>query len=102
MEKFTGEAPGYFTKKMFVEKAQSLERSRKSQKNPNNNRRSKHVQKEKDTDYGEAAVEAAEITALEQSVVDVETMRQKYQVMQQQEKHRHVNDTFTFLTNTIC
>lgn len=81
MEMFTGEAPGFWTKKMFDEKAKSLARSRKSQANPNSKRRSKHIQKEKETDYGEEAVEAAENAALEQSVVDVVSMRLKYKVI---------------------
>lgn len=84
METFTGEAPGFWTKKMFTEKAKALERSRKSQRNPNFNRRSKHVHHEKETDYGEEAVEAAERAAqgatCDSSDIDVESLRLKYQV----------------------
>lgn len=81
MEMFTGEGPGFWTKKMFAEKSKALARVRKSQKNPNFTRRSKNVQEEKETDYGEEAVEAAENSARENSVVDVESMRLTYQVL---------------------
>lgn len=80
MKVFTGESPGFWTRKMFEQKSKSLERSRRARKNPNFTRRSKTAQLEKETDYGEAAVEEAENAAREHVVVDVDNMRLKYQV----------------------
>lgn len=82
MEKFTGNAPGYWTQKMFAEKMKSLERSRKAQKNPNFRRRARYTQLEKEMDYGEAAVEAAENAAREDTAIDCSTAMLMYQVKQ--------------------
>lgn len=80
MEMFTGQAPGFWTRKMFEEKSKTLKRSRKAQRNPNFHRRSGVIQHDKETDYGEEAVEAAENAARDNLVVDVPTMRLQYKV----------------------
>lgn len=80
METFTGQPPGFWTKKMFAEKTKSLERSRKTQKKTKFKRRSKNVPQEKEVDYGEEAVEAAENAMYENSNIDVGELRLKYQV----------------------
>lgn len=81
METFTGDVPGYWTKKMFSEKTRALELTRRARKSPNYSRRSKNALREKEVDYGEEAVEAAENAARETMVIDINTMRNKYKVV---------------------
>nr|XP_029732893.1 uncharacterized protein LOC115268861 [Aedes albopictus] len=86
METFTGDVPGYWTKKMFSEKTRALELTRRARKSPNYSRRSKNALREKEVDYGEEAVEAAENEARETMAIDINTMRNKYKIHDQTRK----------------
>lgn len=78
MKAYTGQSPGYWTKKMFDEKHKKLQSTRMAQNSPDFCRKSAK-QTEKEEDYGADAVVAAETSAAEY-ILDIESFEKFYQV----------------------